>query len=284
MFVTQLMHDHLTLRQQAKIRQKEGEILITHNPDDNEAAHMNLDPEWLQEQIREHIRMPKQPRQDITEGAWRVSATREEENTVVEAEVPASKKTKATGKNLAAMRRQVAEEIGCEQSTLGTPRGFKESLYGKERGSTCVWGGKGKGKGGRKHNGTPTKTPTKKKQQKLDNNEREGWQDPAVLRVLRAEAPSGVRKALDDACKRKYTGKMIHTTTRGVQKGLQGQPKNPRIKIALKAAAKATTTKGEIKKHGHRDKMRWMKEIKLRHPIAVENMEGKWCLQRQIQA
>ena len=98
----------------------------------------------------------------------------------------------------------------------------------------------------------------------MDSGEREGWQNPAVLRALRGEAPSGVWKALDDACKRKYTSKMIHTTTRGVQKGLQGQPKNPHIKIALKVAAKATTAKGEIKKHGHRDKLRWMKEIKLR--------------------
>ena len=122
-----------------------------------------------------------------------------------------------------------------------------------------MWGGKGRGKGGRKCKGTPTKTSAKKKQ-KLD----EGWQDPAVLRALRGEPPSGVRKALDDACKRKYTGKLIHSTARGVQKGLQGQPKNPSIKIALKAAGKATTAKKEIKKHGHRDKLRWMKEIKLR--------------------
>ena len=166
---------------------------------------------------------------------------------MVEVEVSTSKKTKATGKNLAAMRRQVAEETGCEQSALETPRSFKESLYGKERGSTHVWGGRGKGKGGRKCKGIPIKIPTKRKQQKLDGDEREGWQDPALLRALREEAPTGVWKALDDTCKRKYTGRMIHTTMRGVQKGLQGQPKNPRIKIALKAAAKATTAKGKIK-------------------------------------
>ena len=83
---------------------------------------------------------------------------------MVEAEVSTSKKTKATGKNLAAMRWQVVEETGCEQSELGTPKGFKESLYGRERGSTRVLGGKGKGKGSRKHKGTPTKMPTKRKQ------------------------------------------------------------------------------------------------------------------------
>ena len=70
---------------------------------------------------------------------------------VVEAEPSASKKTKATGKNLAAKRGQMVEETGCEQSELGTSKGFKESLYGQERGSTHVWGGKGKGKTRRKH-------------------------------------------------------------------------------------------------------------------------------------
>ena len=79
-----------------------------------------------------------------------------------------------------------------------------------------MWGGKGKGKAGRKCKGKPIK----KKSQKGDGAEREGWQDSEVLRALRGEAPSGVCKALDDACKRKYTGKMIHSTMRGVQKGL----------------------------------------------------------------
>ena len=76
--------------------------------------------------------------------------TREEETGIIEAESSTSKKTKTTGKNLAAMRRQVVEETGCEQSELGTPRGFKESLYGKEKWSTHVWGGKGKEKMGQK--------------------------------------------------------------------------------------------------------------------------------------
>ena len=71
-------------------------------------------------------------------------------------------------------------------------------MYGQERGSTHVWGGKGKGKTGRKRK----RAPTKRKQQKDDGAEREGWQDPEVLRALRGEAPSGVHKALDDTCKR----------------------------------------------------------------------------------
>ena len=51
-----------------------------------------------------HIQMPKRRRLADVEGAQRVSVTREEETTVVEAEPSTSKKTKATGKNLAAMR------------------------------------------------------------------------------------------------------------------------------------------------------------------------------------
>ena len=51
-----------------------------------------------------HIQMPKRRRLADVEGARRVSVTREEETTVVEAEPSTSKKTKATGKNLAAMR------------------------------------------------------------------------------------------------------------------------------------------------------------------------------------
>ena len=280
LFITQLMHDTLTLKQQADIHQKEGEILITHNPDDYEAARMNLDTQWLEEQIRlwnerqenlplrvfeevpqtlqrmqrhireetnvavatskelveepereeemdieeeeedteleegasirvmlnvmgedsPHAQMPKQRKLANVEGYRRISVTREEETATAEVEPSTSKKNKATGKNLAAMRQQMAEETGCKQSELGTPKGFKESLYGQEKGSTHVWGGKGKGKAGQK-----CKQVSTKKAKKLipDETGREGWQDPKVLRALRGEAPSGVHKALDDICKRK---------------------------------------------------------------------------------
>ena len=57
---------------------------------------------------------------------------------------------------------------------------------------------------------------------------------------------------------------MIHSTKRGVQSGLKGQPKNLAVQPALTAATKATMAKTQIKKHGPRDKLRWMKEIKLR--------------------
>ena len=87
------------------------------------------------------------------------------------------------------------------------------------------------------------------------------------VKSFKGEAPNGVHKALDDACKRIYTRKMIHTTKGGVQPGLKGQPKNPVIQAALAAATKATTAKKQIKNHGPRDKLRWMKEIKLRQKM-----------------
>ena len=59
LFVTQLMHESLTVKQQAEIHRAEGEVLITHNPDDYEAAHMNLDTQWLEEQIKLRKEQPE---------------------------------------------------------------------------------------------------------------------------------------------------------------------------------------------------------------------------------
>ena len=297
LFVTQLAHDMLTLKQQAEIRQKEGEILIIHIADDYKAAHMSLDPQWLQEQIRlrneqqeglplrvfeevpeslrrmrkrvreetnvavatseelveepeeerdedleeseleedeeseeegpeegasigemldvmggeaPHAKVPKRRKLTSSGSTRRVSVTREEETGMTEAEPSTTRTTRATGKNLVAMRQQMADDTGCSQSELRTPKGYKESLYGQERGSTHMWGGKGRVKTGQRRK---KKVPVKKTAKTMGQ---EGWQDPDVLRALRGEAPSGVRRALDDACKRKYSGRMIHSTKRGV--------------------------------------------------------------------
>ena len=59
LFITQLMHESLTVKQQAEIRRAEGEVLITHNPDDYEAAHLNLDTQWLEEQIKLRKEQPE---------------------------------------------------------------------------------------------------------------------------------------------------------------------------------------------------------------------------------
>ena len=52
LFVTQLVDGTMTLKEQAELRAKGAEILITRDPDAMQAAHMNLDVEWLQHQIR----------------------------------------------------------------------------------------------------------------------------------------------------------------------------------------------------------------------------------------
>ena len=111
--------------------------------------------------------------------------------------------------------------------------------------------------------------------------DKEGWQDPEVVRALKGEALSGVRKALDDACKRKYSGKMIHMTKRGVQSNLNGQPKNSVIKVALKAATQATMAKQKIKRHGPHDKLKWMKEIRLQQKT-VNFLIRKLLFQRLV--
>ena len=51
-WTTQLVEGTLTLKEQADIRSKGGEILITRDPDAYRVANMNLDVEWLQHQIK----------------------------------------------------------------------------------------------------------------------------------------------------------------------------------------------------------------------------------------
>ena len=67
------------------------------------------------------------------------------------------KHAKVTGKNLALIKHQAAEATGRPISEFEGPEEepsqstatFASSLYGMERGSTKVWGGKGRGKGGK---------------------------------------------------------------------------------------------------------------------------------------
>ena len=51
-WTTQLVDGTLTLKEQADIRSKGGEVLITRDPDAYRVASMNLDVEWLQHQIK----------------------------------------------------------------------------------------------------------------------------------------------------------------------------------------------------------------------------------------
>ena len=172
-----------------------------------------------------------------------------------EAEEPAQKKT-PSGKNLAAMRREMSQEGGKELQTPKTV-GFKESLYGQERGSTRIWGGKGKGKRGNKRK----KTPQKKKPGPVPILE--GWQDPQVERAKRNEPPMGALPK-EDPCRKKYGGKMINTTQRGSKQVMKGIPKNPALKKAAAAAQRADSAKRKVKEYGPGQLRPWQKEIKLR--------------------
>ena len=181
--------------------------------------------------------------------------TGKEAEAVKENEEPAQKRT-PSGKNLAAMRREMSQEGGKELQTPKTV-GFKESLYGQERGSTRIWGGKGKGKKGNKRK----KTPQKKKPGPVPILE--GWQDPQVERAKRNEPPMGALP-IEDPCRKKYGGKMINTTQRGTKQVMKGVPKNPALKKAAAAAQRADSAKRKVKQYGPGQLHPWQKEIKLR--------------------
>ena len=79
----------------------------------------------------------------------RSSLTWEDEAT--EEATPERPKRQKTGKNLAMIKQQVAQESGRTAAEFETPMAptFATSQYGTDRGSTRVCGGKGLGKGGR---------------------------------------------------------------------------------------------------------------------------------------
>ena len=102
-----------------------------------------------------HEQLPKRRRMSRTLRSARTSVTREDEAEATKEEEPEAltPSRKVSGKNLAALKRQTAADTGKSVTELATPSGtktFKDSVYGQDRGSTRVWGGKGKGKTGRK--------------------------------------------------------------------------------------------------------------------------------------
>ena len=192
---------------------------------------------------------------------------REEEES--EGQTPERPATKPTGKNLSLMKQQAAaasgkstEEFGSPSATTSKdtaycPGGYGSSLYGQERGSTRVWGGKGRGKGGKRKPKNPKKTTPK-------GQALEGWQDPEVVRALHNRPPPGAIMAErnDEACHKKYgKAKMINTTKK--KAAATGRvPKNKAVQSALDARTKAKTAKREVATHGPKDKLRWLKDIR----------------------
>ena len=211
--------------------------------------------------------VPKKKRKKATQRERESSLVREEEES--EGQTPERPKTKPTGKNLSLMKQQAAaasgkstEEFGSpgvttDKGTAYRPGAYSSSLYGQEHGSTRVWGGKGRGKGGRRK----PKAPKKKtlKEQKL-----ESWQDPQVVRALDNRPPPGaiVTERNDEACRRKYgKAKMINTTKK--KAAATGEvPKNKTVQNALDAKARANTARKEVARHGPRGKLKWLKDMR----------------------
>ena len=147
--------------------------------------------------------LPKQRRKTTTQRGKRTSKAEEEETS--EGQTPKRPVQKPSGKNLSLMKQQAAEatgratedfgspEVTTRESTAHRPSGFSSSLYGLERGSTRVFGGKGKGKSGRRK-------PKKPKKKVL-----EGWEDPQVTRALENRPPPGaiITERNDEACRTK---------------------------------------------------------------------------------
>ena len=215
------------------------------------------------------------PKSTVPKKKRKKAAQREKESSLVregeesEGQTPERPTTTPTGKNLSLMKQQAAaatgkstEEFGSpgattSKDTIHRPGGYSSSLYGLQHGSTRIWGGKGRGKGGKRKPKDPKKTT--QKGQKL-----EGWQDPEVVRALQNQPPPGaiIAERNDEACRRKYgKAKMINTTKKKAV-AAEGAPRNKAIQNALDARAKAKTAQKEVASHGPKDKLRWMKEMR----------------------
>ena len=211
--------------------------------------------------------VPKKKRKKATQRERESSLVREEEES--EGQTPERPTTKPTGKNLSLMKQQAAEAAGKSTEEFGSPGattkkdtayrpgGYGSSLYGEEHGSTRVWGGKGRGKGGKRKPKHPKKTTQK-------GQELEGWQDPEVVRALHNRPPPGaiIAERNDEACRKKYgKAKMINMTKKKAA-ATEGVPKNKAVQNALDARTRAKTAKKEVASHGPKDKLRWLKDMR----------------------
>ena len=206
--------------------------------------------EMLESQLESpHEQLPKRRRMSQTLRSAQTSVTREDEAEATEEEEPEvpTPSRKVSGKKLATLKRQMAADTGKSDTELATPGGtktFKDSVYGQDRGSTRVWGGKGKGKTGRKQR-KPAK-PARKN----TGDELEGWQDPNVVQALQNKPPLGSQCA-EDACRAKYgKSRMINTSRRGGKTIVTPKVKNPALRSNAQATNKATEARNKINKHG----------------------------------
>ena len=70
------------------------------------------------------------------------------------------------------------------------------------------------------------------------------------------------RRENDEACKRKFAGaKMINSTKKKAPETAQ-VPKNKTVQKAIAARNNAKTAKKQVARHGARDKLRWLRDIR----------------------
>ena len=164
---------------------------------------------------------------------------------------------------MAALKRQAAADAGKDVQELVTPgdtgtKTFKDLVYGHDRGSTRVWGGRGRGKTGRKRR-KPATTMKRKPGDQL-----EGWEDLNVVRALGNKPPPGSqRQCAEEACHKRYgKSKMINTSHRGGKTVTTAQPKNPALRANVKATIKAKEAHEKINLCGPYQKSAWFKDVK----------------------
>ena len=226
-----------------------------------------------------HARIPKKWKLTSSTCSQRSNLTREDEATASEGPTPERPKcAKVTGKNLALIKHQAVEATGRPISEFEGPEEessqltatFASSLYGMERGSTRVWGGRGHGKSG-------------KRRKKADPEKKtlEGWEDPQVQRALEGRPPQGALLRADEACHEKYgKAKMIHITKKKAPVA-EKTSMNPAVRNAMNAADRANAAKGNVKNQGARKHTKWMKEV-CRYQKSVELLIRKLPFQRVV--
>ena len=176
-------------------------------------------------------------------------------------ETPRVTRSTSRGKDIQNLT-TTAAALGADPASLKTPATYKTSLYAKTQrdkrqeereyraelreSRPIVYGGKGRGKGGRK--GTPKKSAAGAATVTLvAARNRDSWKDPEVERAKRGEAPPDtITTATEESdqavpsSQRKKRARMIHTA--------QKLPANPAVASAMRAGRQANATKAKVKK------------------------------------
>ena len=66
----------------------------------------------------------------------------------------------------------------------------------------------------------------------------------------------------NEACRKKYQNSKMINTTKKKATATVGVPKNKTVQRAMKAGNKAKVAKQEVAKHGPRDKLKWLREVR----------------------